>query len=44
MDSCRGCVHIGYDRGNPNYMGNCGDCIRNPNYSDFYYQYEGEDT
>ena len=33
-EKCKGCVHEnGHD---PNYMGNCENCIRNPNYVDFY--------
>lgn len=33
-EKCKGCVH---ENGhNSNYMGNCENCIRNPNYADFY--------
>lgn len=36
MDDCNGCVHEkGY---NPNYLGNCDDCIRNPKLVDCYYK------
>ena len=40
---CNGCVHENTDGHNPNYMGNCKNCVRNPNYVDFYFKKEEED-
>lgn len=40
MNDCEGCVHS--EGHNPNYMGNCENCIRNPKYADYYWN-EKED-
>ena len=36
MPTCKECVHFDWDGRNPNYMGNCDDCIHNPNYTDYF--------
>jgi len=42
MTDCRDCVHFGWEGRNPDYMGNCDDCVRNPNYSDYFYEGDGK--
>lgn len=40
MSVCKECVHFDWEGRNPNYMGGCDNCKRNPNYNDWFTKLE----